>query len=146
VNAFVGAGGEDVLAVGREGDEVEFALGLVEGVEAGAVGDAPEFYGLIGAGRGENFAGRIEGEIENGAVVDVYGAEQFGVGDLPEADGFVVAGGGKGGAVGRKLGIVERVAVAGEFADERAGFGVENFSDAVKAGDAAGDDDPLAVV
>src|ERR1051325_5104212 len=134
VNTFVGAGGEDVQGVGREGDGVEVALRLVQSVETHAIGDAPEFYGLIGAGGGENGAGWIESEIENGAVVDVDRAKEFAVGDLPEANNFVVASGGEHAAIGGKFGVVKCIAASAEFADERAGFQIVKLRDAIQAG------------
>ncbi len=68
-DAAVVASAEDVFAVSGEADAQLFALGLVEGVETFAVGDAPELDGLVCARRGEDGAVGREREVEDRAVV-----------------------------------------------------------------------------
>jgi len=143
-DAAIVASTEDVFAVGGESDAQLFALGLIEGVETFAVGDAPELDGLVCACGGEDGAVGRERKVEDRAVVAFQGLGGFlGIGG-EKARFAIVTGGGDPFPVWREDGGVEDVTVlAFEGADDVSRGGIDEqrfagFSGLAGSGEEAG--------
>ena len=119
MDLLVAAGSDDIPAVGRELNCIDFRLRFFQRIEAEAVAGPPQLHCFIGAGGGEDFSGGMPGEIEDRTVVNIDRAEQPAVSHVPEFDGTVIARRGERCAVGGKLGVKKLIAVAVKGAEHR---------------------------
>ena len=105
------------LAVGAERAGVFGFERLGKRVHPLAVLDPPDLAGVVGAGTHQEAAVGTEGHVIDRAGVPFQRTEQLAGSGVPHLDLLVVAAGGQPHAVGRELGVVEDVAMAGELAD-----------------------------
>ncbi len=132
-------------AVGREADLPHLCLRLAERIEPLAIGDPPEFDGLVATGGGQDATVGMPGEVEDGCVVDSDLPQQRGVGRIPKSDRAIVSSGREQAAVRRELSVVEQIAVAGKRQQHIARRRVSQFCLTAHAGRAASQHESLPI-
>lgn len=145
VDLAVEAGGEDLFALGAEGDAKDRGGVSVVGAEDFPAGAVEDLGGLVAAGAGKQGAVGAEGDGVDpvGVVVDLQFLGESG--EIKEADGTVGTRGGEEFAVGRKLHVEHEIGGGhGDF-DQFAGGGLKDANFAQFAGLTTGGGDGGAV-
>ena len=134
-----------MLRVGREKHGGLFAERLVERIEPLAIRYAPELHGRVRARGCEHLAIGRKRDVENRAFMDVDCADEFRGRAIPQPDDAVVSRGGHDGPIGRKLGIIKRIARTAILADQRAIFDAPELRRAAQSDDARGYKKPRTI-